>query len=434
MCTSERTWRRRVAGMLAGIIILCLVCAGLAWRVYEKEQEIQRANIKITGLEVEGTRLHKKAAELQDIINDLKDEIAKLKPDLDGWLARITEGKEHSLWISGTNLIEFQPKRRVVVREEGVETTLTASPSPDPGSAIFNYRSPRGIPEVWRLRLQSKDVLLVDKLNENTATYARRRSPVEKLEPLPLQPSKKSSKVSAEDRWVATGLHLFSGQHVTVKATGAITVSGDHACDPDGCDEDRWRRHNYLRHAPHGCLIARVGKKTRPIRIGSRREFEVANFGELFFAVNDEDQYNNGGHFKAEIVVQPKALEIDSDGSWLPTGVHLEPSYKVTVEASGEVLSNGNSCDPAGCRTSGHPRGEIARDYPTGALLGRVGGFSTTFLIGKGSTFQPYFRGELSLTIKQSEEADAAGAFSVRIGVFQPKVPVTARRPRILLP
>ncbi len=419
----------------ATAIIALLAGYALTWLVLVKprDMDISRLSKSIAEKEEAAKDLERTNTALEKEIGDLTKEIETLKPDLDGFLEELTRKEKYSLWISGADLIEFRPERQTLIREDNLEKTLEVEPTLAPDSGKINYRSPRGIPEAWGIQMQG-DVLTVGKTNAIAARYTRLESPVEEIETKPIQEYKKRSIVSAEDDWAATDLRLFKGQNLSVTAKGRIFVTGDHSCSPEGCDEDKWREYSYMRSQPHGCLIARIGKSGKLIKIGNRQEFEAAESGELFFSVNDKHQRNNAGHFEVETTVQPKSLKVVAGTSWVPSGVYLETIYEVVIEASCEGAMNGsNSCNPDGYATSGRHGGENSQGFPLGALIGRIDGFNSPFLIGEGLTFQPYFRGELLLAVTASQERDDPPAFIVNISFARPPKPVTARRPRILV-
>jgi len=118
--------------------------------------------------------------------------------------------------------------------------------------------------------------------------------------------------------WTPTGLFLRAGDEVAISAAGSVSMgSGWPPMPPSGrppnCDEAARtaRTHGITRNYPAlelpcWSLIGRIGDTGTAFYVGERKTFRVANSGQLWLGVNDDDLGDNSGEWTVEIKRQPR--------------------------------------------------------------------------------------------------------------------------------
>ncbi|HMP80327.1 MAG TPA: hypothetical protein PKD54_12810 [Pirellulaceae bacterium] len=105
----------------------------------------------------------------------------------------------------------------------------------------------------------------------------------------------------------ATRIFVKPGDRVSIRCSGNVSWSSwNMSSTPDGlANQGSWNG------APSGCVMARIGKSSEYIKIGSRGDFVAKVGGELFLGVAMQDNYANqrgyqwDGNYQARIVVEP---------------------------------------------------------------------------------------------------------------------------------
>ena len=104
--------------------------------------------------------------------------------------------------------------------------------------------------------------------------------------------------------WVDTGVDVRSGDSVTIKATGTVTLSDNTAdvAGPGGSRTGRRAPSAPLPNEPAGALIARVNNGA-PLLVGDKQMITVNSTGRLHLAVNDDYFNDNRGQFQVTVSV-----------------------------------------------------------------------------------------------------------------------------------
>ncbi len=129
--------------------------------------------------------------------------------------------------------------------------------------------------------------------------------------------------VPGSGAWTDAGFAVAPGDHLSVTATGTLTLSDGRTSGPEGVAKG-WK--DLLRTFPAananaGALVARIGSDQAavPFAIGGEQNQDISAGGELFLAVNTGTALNASGDFKATVKLT-KAAEAKTPS----TPVNLE--------------------------------------------------------------------------------------------------------------
>lgn len=109
------------------------------------------------------------------------------------------------------------------------------------------------------------------------------------------------SKGSGND-YFDTRIVVKRGQHLVLRARGSITLTAwGQSCGPEGnpnCGQ-------VMQGIPMGCLMARLGNRGTPFRVGEGYEGVAERDGTLFLAVGcNQNGQQNTGEFKVDVQVK----------------------------------------------------------------------------------------------------------------------------------
>lgn len=109
----------------------------------------------------------------------------------------------------------------------------------------------------------------------------------------------------------SSGIRVQAGDRVNVKSDGTIVMSpwgGNAMSTPEGMPNYGWYIQNQI---PSGALIAKIGDKGSPFKVGRSTTFVAKTSGVLQFAIGMPAEYSNEGYqfpgeYKLKIKVDPK--------------------------------------------------------------------------------------------------------------------------------
>ncbi len=111
--------------------------------------------------------------------------------------------------------------------------------------------------------------------------------------------------VPGSGAWTDAGFAVAPGDHLSVSATGTLTLSDGRTTGPEGVAKG-WK--DLLRTFPAananaGALVARIGSDQAavPFAVGGEQNQDIAAGGELFLAVNTGTALNASGDYKATV-------------------------------------------------------------------------------------------------------------------------------------
>jgi Ca2+-binding EF-hand superfamily protein len=107
------------------------------------------------------------------------------------------------------------------------------------------------------------------------------------------------------ERWVNTGLYVYAGDSVRVRASGTIQMSTDEndVADPGGSRSKRLATDAPMPERLAGALIGRVETRA-PFFIGNRTSaMPVRYTGRLYLSVNDDHLADNRGEYRVQVAV-----------------------------------------------------------------------------------------------------------------------------------
>lgn len=105
--------------------------------------------------------------------------------------------------------------------------------------------------------------------------------------------------------WTDAGFAVAPGDHISVTATGSLTMSDGRPSGPEGVSKG-WKDLLRTFPAPNanaGALVARIGSDQAavPFAVGGEQNQDVAAGGELFLAVNTGTALSATGEYKATV-------------------------------------------------------------------------------------------------------------------------------------
>lgn len=108
----------------------------------------------------------------------------------------------------------------------------------------------------------------------------------------------------------SSGIRVEAGDTISVTADGSIIMSpwGAQSSGPEGMPNLGWYIPSQI---ANGALVARIGDKAQPFKVGSNATFVAKNGGILQFAVAVMNEYSNEGYaypgeYRIKIKVTPK--------------------------------------------------------------------------------------------------------------------------------
>ena len=112
-------------------------------------------------------------------------------------------------------------------------------------------------------------------------------------------------RVDAQTRWTDTGLDVRTGDQVSFRSEGTVSMSGNNndVADPAGSRIGRYASDVPLSQFPVGALIGRVGDSA-PFLVGDRESLRVQNSGRLFLGINDGFLGDNTGQFRVTLSIR----------------------------------------------------------------------------------------------------------------------------------
>jgi hypothetical protein len=119
-----------------------------------------------------------------------------------------------------------------------------------------------------------------------------------------LRRGKRSKKIilSADQKWLDTGINLRIGQEILFSASGSIYIDKEKQVYQNGEMTLNWNNKKTLPNQPTGAIIARVGKRGDPFYVGDdKAPFQITQKGDLYIGVNDSDFSDNSGQFTVTI-------------------------------------------------------------------------------------------------------------------------------------
>ncbi|MGA8231014.1 MAG: hypothetical protein WB795_06000, partial [Candidatus Acidiferrales bacterium] len=173
----------------------------------------------------------------------------------------------------------------------------------------------------------------------------------------PTGPAAITRRVPAAQPWTATGIHLSSGQRVTISGDGSIITNLNGAAStPSGTNPDcrvagPVRIPFVVPELPCWSLIGRVGRSGEPFEVGAKIIFTAGAAGELYLGVNDNFFGDNSGAWSATITTGPPSVTSAA-----------KPATQPPVTSETECLGS----DRAGIRNNTH--GTVRIVQGTGAF------------------------------------------------------------------
>ena len=132
------------------------------------------------------------------------------------------------------------------------------------------------------------------------------RDPATGAAAIPAAGRKKSYDVTVTGKdWIDSGLAVVGGEHLSITATGSLTLADNRPVTPDGLDRG-WKdllRQFPLNQANAGALIGRVSDlgASVPFLIGAKDEAIMPTSGHLYLRTNLTDDLIGTGDFKVTV-------------------------------------------------------------------------------------------------------------------------------------
>jgi hypothetical protein len=143
------------------------------------------------------------------------------------------------------------------------------------------------------------------KIEFNSPTNEGLESPSEmEAELKKLRRGKRVKKInlSADQKWVDTGIKVKIGQDIMFTASGSIYIDEETQVYQNGEMTLTWSSSKPMPNQPTGALIAKIGRNGNPFYVGDdKAPFHLAQKGTLFIGINDYNYKDNSGHFSVTI-------------------------------------------------------------------------------------------------------------------------------------
>jgi hypothetical protein len=266
--------------------------------------------------------------------------------------------------------------------------------------------------------------------------------------------------VTLESNWIDSGVTLRRGEHVSVSATGVITV-GRSRISPDGLRSTDPT--SPLPSASEGKLIGAIGNDSRApiIELGSNNEFTADRSGHLLLTANRGSYADARGAFNVQIKREKsntsrdtyedrdttgirsrgtdngdrlnggrtgqreRSVDVPANSSrGVDTGIDVQAGAPITISATGTIVAGSRvgQVGPDGVRSSGFGSVVNTRPLPSagvGALIAYIrksdGQLSPPYLVGSNLSSSVPVDGRLILAVNDDNYNDNSGSFSVRI-------------------
>jgi hypothetical protein len=164
------------------------------------------------------------------------------------------------------------------------------------GTIIFNvykfgkYHTQKRFPlyEVWKIEFNSPRKEGLESPFEMESKYKK------------LRRGKRVKKItlSAEQKWLDTGIEVKIGQEILFSASGSIFIDKDTQVYQNGELTLNWKNKKSIPNQPTGAIIAKVGDKGVPFYVGDNKTpFHITRKGNLYIGINDFDFSDNSGEF-----------------------------------------------------------------------------------------------------------------------------------------
>jgi hypothetical protein len=156
-------------------------------------------------------------------------------------------------------------------------------------------------------------------------------------------PTTQDVAVSADTKWVDTGMDVATGDKLHITATGTVDFTDKPGVGPQGAARD-WKdtlRAFTVGSAARGALVGQVGndRAATPFLIGADGTIVVPFGGRLYLGVNQDPTSKPTGSFTAHIVRTPAtaAAANSTNYNFKPLLASLDSKlpYRVTDQASG---------------------------------------------------------------------------------------------------
>src|SRR6516162_7046229 len=156
-------------------------------------------------------------------------------------------------------------------------------------------------------------------------------------------PTTKDVPVSADTKWVDTGMDVTTGDKLHITATGTVDFTNKPGVGPQGAERD-WKdtlRAFSVPSAARGALVGQVGndRAATPFLVGADGTIVVPFGGRLYLGVNQDPTSKPTGSFTAHIVSTPAtaAATNSTNYNFKPLFASLDAKlpYRVTDQTSG---------------------------------------------------------------------------------------------------
>jgi hypothetical protein len=110
-------------------------------------------------------------------------------------------------------------------------------------------------------------------------------------------------RVSANQKWVDSGLTVRQGQTITVESSGEVqlTADGSEKAGTAGAASGRRAAGSQAPSLPVGALIGRLGPNGAVFAIGNQTSIVSPGAGRLYLGVNDDENGDNQGYFDVRL-------------------------------------------------------------------------------------------------------------------------------------
>ncbi|MCP4147945.1 MAG: hypothetical protein GY757_09350 [bacterium] len=151
------------------------------------------------------------------------------------------------------------------------------------------YRTRRfPLNEVWKIEFNSPRQEGLESSFEMESNYKK------------LRRGKRIKKVtlSANQKWVDTGITLRIGRDILFSATGSIFIDKETQVYQNGELTLNWNNKKSIPNQPTGAIIAKIGKRGEPFYVGDdKAPFQISKKGNLFIGINDYNFTDNSGKY-----------------------------------------------------------------------------------------------------------------------------------------
>jgi hypothetical protein len=156
-------------------------------------------------------------------------------------------------------------------------------------------------------------------------------------------PKTKDVPVSADSKWVDTGMDVATGDKLHITATGTVDFTDKPGVGPQGAARD-WKdtlRAFSVPSAARGALVGQVGndRAATPFLVGADGTIVVPFGGRLYLGVNQDPTSKPTGSFTAHVVRTPAtaAAANSTNYNFKPLFASLDAKlpYRVTDQPSG---------------------------------------------------------------------------------------------------